>query len=285
MSDNHSKQDNFKDKYQKLNKIKNISKNLQREDISLPPNESRILLEFEEAVLECLNYGWEIDSMLEDENLSPYEYDQLVSRLEKLSEVIDVLIERHKDNVKTLNKVISVFKILKGLIKEIQFVEDLVIILTKTYTMEKKTGYTIEEGDYLAALESLDSLVVKSKTNIEEKKESKLEREILELAKTIGKLEERHAFNTLYTSSTILMNEIISSLEILEAMIEPFYHMIKGNYYSEEISSAKIGLVLLSQNKELDVGETIKIRGLFSRKRGIEELEELSDVLRSLNDS
>jgi hypothetical protein len=66
-------------------------------------------------------------------------------------------------------------------------------------------------------------------------------------------------------------------------MIEPFYHMVKGNYYSEEISSAKIGLVLLSQNKELDVGETIKIRGLFSRKRGIEELEELSSVLRSLD--
>ena len=117
----------------------------------------------------------------------------------------------------------------------------------------------------------------------EERKESKLERELLELAKIIGKLEEKHAFNSLYTSPTILMNEIISSLEILEAMIEPFYHMVKGNYYSEEISSAKIGLVLLSQNKELDVGETIKIRGLFSRKRGIEELEELSYVLRSID--
>jgi hypothetical protein len=283
MSGNHSDSNNFETKYQKLNRIAEISKKLQRDDIRLPAKESRILLDFEEAVLECMNYGWEIDSMLEDENLTPYEYDQLVSRLEKITEVIDVLLEKHKSNVKTLNKIISVFKVLKGLIKEIQFVEDLVIILTKTYTMEKKTGYTIEEGDYLAALESLDSFIQKSKTSTKERKESKLERELLELAKIIGKLEEKHAFNTLYTSPTILMNEIISSIEILEAMIEPFYHMVKGNYYSEEISSAKIGLVLLSQNKELDVGETIKIRGLFSRKRGIEELEELSDALRTLN--
>ncbi|MHA1954123.1 MAG: hypothetical protein ACW96U_09295 [Candidatus Heimdallarchaeaceae archaeon] len=282
MSGNHSNQNNLEDRYQKLNKITDISKKLQRDDISLPANESRILLDFEEAVLECMNYGWEIDSMLEDENLSPYEYDQLVSRLEKLSEVIDILLEKHKSNVETLNKVISIYKILKSLIKEIQFVEDIVIILTKTYTVEKKTAYTINESEYLVALEALDSFFKKSKIKADERKESKLERELLELAKIIGKLEEKHAFNSLYTSPTILMNEIISSLEILEAMIEPFYHMVKGNYYSEEISSAKIGLVLLSQNKELDVGETIKIRGLFSRKRGIEELEELSDVLRSL---
>ena len=283
MSAHHSNKNNLEDRYQKLNRITDISKKLQRDDISLPANESRILLDFEEAVLECMNYGWEIDSMLEDENLSPYEYDQLVSRLEKLSEVIDILLEKHKNNVETLNKVISIYKILKSLIKEIQFVEDIVIILTKTYTVEKKTAYTINENEYLVALEALDSFFKKSKIKAEERKESKLERELLELAKIIGKLEEKHAFNSLYTSPTILMNEIISSLEILEAMIEPFYHMVKGNYYSEEISSAKIGLVLLSQNKELDVGETIKIRGLFSRKRGIEELEELSYVLRSID--
>ena len=282
MSGNDSNQRNFEDRYQKLERVSKISTKLQKDDISLPPNESRVLLDFEEAVLECMNYGWEIDSMLEDENLSPYEYDQLVSRLEKLSEVIDILLEKHKENVATLNKVISLYKILKKLIKEIQYIEDISIILTKTYTVEKKTGYTIEENDYFAALDAFDSFFQKSKIKTDNRKESKLERELLELAKKVGKLEEKHAFNSLYTSQTILMNEILSSLEILEAMIEPFFHMVKGNYYSEEISSAKIGLVLLSQNKELDVGETIKIRGLFSRKRGIEELEELSDVLRTL---
>ena len=86
-----------------------------------------------------------------------------VDTVKDKSEVIDILLEKHKDNVKTLNKVISVYKILKSLIKEIQFVEDIVIILTKTYTVEKKTGYTISENEYLSVLETLDSFFQKSK--------------------------------------------------------------------------------------------------------------------------
>lgn len=275
-------EDALVERTKRIKRVKAIAKGFRREEFSLSKNESKTIRKVEEAVLECLNYGWEIDSMLEEGELSPYEFDQLSTRLDKLGLVTKQLAENHQEIAQTLNDILLIFRLLKEIVSEVEYIEDAKIndsghVTEKSFIT--KTGFTIDETSYYEMLEKLDSLLEEKKTGNDVYNISKLERELNNAIKIVGKIDTEVVLNVLYLKPPVPMLEIINSIEILKATLEPIYNLIKGKYFREQIKSAKIGMDLLARNNNLNVGETIKIRGLFSRKKGLDYFEELSSVL------
>ena len=273
----------LEERLEKLEEVNRITRTFVERNIALPLNESEVLLDLEEAVLECMNYGWEIESALEDEKLSPYEYDKIANHLDKLLLTTNQLSENDKENILILNKIVKSFNSIKDLIKEVEYVEDVHSVLGQYPTPDKKIGYVIEETRYIDAINAMNSLLKISKSEKTTEKKSKLERELINLSKFLGLANEKLVMNVIYTKPPILMSEIKASLEIITATIEPIYEMIRGKYFREEIKSAKIGLSLLAEDKNLKIGDSVKINRLFSRKKTIGELEELSEILRSFS--
>ncbi len=266
----------------RIKKIKSIAKGFRREEFSLSQKKSKTIRKVEEAVLECLNYGWEIDSMLEEGELSPYEFDQLSTRLDKLGLVTKQLAENHQEIAQTLNDILLIFRFLKEMVTEVEYIEDAKINDSGHVTEQSfitKTGFTIDETSYYEILEKLDSLFEEKKTDNDVYNISKLERELNNAIKIVGRIDTDVVLNVLYLKPPAPMLEILNSIEILKATIEPIYNLIKGKYFREQIKSAKIGMDLLARNNNLNVGETIKIKGLFSRTKGLEYFEELSTIL------
>ena len=273
----------LEERLEKLEEINRITRTFVERNIVLPLNESEVLLDLEETVLEAINYGWEIESVLEDEKLSPFEYDKIANHLDKLLITTNQLSENDKENILILNKLVKGFNSIKNLIKEVEYVEDVHSVLGQYPTPDKKTGYVIEETRYIEAINAMNSLLKISKAEKTIEKKSKLERELINLSKFLGLANEKLVMNVIYTKPPILMSEIKASLEIITATIEPIYEMIRGKYFREEIKSAKIGLSLLAEDKNLKIGDSVKINRLFSRKKAIGELEELSEILRSFS--
>ena len=266
----------------RIKRIKSIAKGFRREEFSLSQKKSKTIRKVEEAVLECLNYGWEIDSMLEEGELSPYEFDQLSTRLDKLGLVTKQLAENHQEIAQTLNDLLLIFRLLKEIVTEVEYIEDAKINDSGHVTEQSfitKTGFTIDETSYYEILEKLDSLLEEKKTDNDIYNISKLERELNNAIKIVGKVDTNVVLNVLYLKPPAPMLEILNSIEILKATIEPIYNLIKGKYFREQIKSAKIGMDLLARNNNLNVGETIKIKGLFSRTKGLEYFEDLSTIL------
>ena len=266
----------------RIKRIKSIAKGFRREEFSLSQKKSKTIRKAEEAVLECLNYGWEIDSMLEEGELSPYEFDQLSTRLDKLGLVTKQLAENHQEIAQTLNDLLLIFRLLKEIVTEVEYIEDAKINDSGHVTEQSfitKTGFTIDETSYYEILEKLDSLLEEKKTDNDVYNISKLERELNNAIKIVGKVDTNVVLNVLYLKPPAPMLEILNSIEILKATIEPIYNLIKGKYFREQIKSAKIGMDLLARNNNLNVGETIKIKGLFSRTKGLEYFEDLSTIL------
>ena len=266
----------------RIKRIKSIAKRFRREEFSLSQKKSKTIRKVEEAVLECLNYGWEIDSMLEEGELSPYEFDQLSTRLDKLGLVTKQLAENHQEIAQTLNDLLLIFRLLKDIVTEVEYIEDAKINDSGHVTEQSfitKTGFTIDETSYYEILEKLDSLLEEKKTDNDVYNISKLERELNNAIKIVGKVDTDVVLNVLYLKPPAPMLEILNSIEILKATIEPIYNLIKGKYFREQIKSAKIGMDLLARNNNLNVGETIKIKGLFSRTKGLEYFEDLSTIL------
>lgn len=266
----------------RIKRIKSIAKGFRREEFSLSQKKSKTIRKAEEAVLECLNYGWEIDSMLEEGELSPYEFDQLSTRLDKLGLVTKQLAENHQEIAQTLNDLLLIFRLLKEIVTEVEYIEDAKINDSGHVTEQSfitKTGFTIDETSYYEILEKLDSLLEEKKTDNDVYNISKLERELNNAIKIVGKVDTDVVLNVLYLKPPAPMLEILNSIEILKATIEPIYNLIKGKYFREQIKSAKIGMDLLARNNNLNVGETIKIKGLFSRTKGLEYFEDLSTIL------
>ena len=266
----------------RIKRIKAIAKGFRRDDFSLSQKKSKTIRKVEEAVLECLNYGWEIDSMLEEGELSPYEFDQLSTRLDKLGLVTKQLAETHQEIAQTLNDILKIFRIIKEMVTEVEYIEDAKINDSGHITEQSfitKTGFTIDETSYYEILEKLDSLLEEKKTDNDVYNISKLERELNNAIKIVGRIDTDIVLNVLYLKPPVLMLEIMNSVEILKATIEPIYNLIKGKYFREQIKSAKIGMDLLARNNNLNVGETIKIKGLFSRTKGLEYFDDLSTVL------
>lgn len=273
----------LEERLQKLEDVEKITRTFKERNIALPLNESKVLLDLEEAVLECMNYSWEIESALEDEKLSPYEYDRIANHLDKLLQNTDLLSEKDEENILILNKIVKSFNSVKYLIKEVEYVEDVHSILGQYPTPDKKTGYVIEETNFIEAIIAMNSLLKIDKTEKTTEKKSKLEREFINLSRFLGLANEKLVMNVIYIKSPMLMTEIRASLEIITATIEPIYELIRGKYFREEIKSAKIGLSLLAEDKNLKIGDSVKINRLFTRKKAIGELEELSEILRSFS--
>ena len=267
---------------ERIKRIKATAKGFRREEFSLSHKKSKTILKIEEAVLECLNYGWEIDSMLEEGKLSPYEFDQLSTRLDKLGLVTKQLAENHQEIAQTLNDILHIFRLLKKMITEVEYIED-AKSTDSGHISERnfitKTGFTIDETSYYEILEKLDFLLEEKKTDNDVYNISKLERELNNAIKIVGKIETDIVLNVLYLKPPAAMLEIMNSIEILKATIEPIYNLIKGKYFREQIKSAKIGMDLLARNNNLNVGDTIKIKGLFSRTKGLEYFDELSTII------
>jgi hypothetical protein len=278
MNPNYDNTENFRVKRKRKEEI---AKSFREETFSISKSDSVIIKKVEDAVLECLNYGWEIDSMLEDEKISPYEFDQISSHLEKLGDVTRNLEKNDEDNFRVMNNVLSIYDCLKGIISEIQYTEDVRPGLGNTPIPTNKKGYVVEEESYLSNLEDLLELIKTRKIDSEDQL-SKLEREIIKAIKVIGLIDEEITMNVLYIKPTFYMKEIMVSVEVLRATIEPIYTLIKGYYFREEIKSAKIGISLMSEDKSLNVGDAIKIRGLFSRPKGVDSLEKLSRTLKTI---
>jgi len=275
-------EDALVERTRKIKRIKAIAKGFRREEFSLSQSESKTIRKVEEAVLECLNYGWEIDSMLEEGELSPYEFDQLSTRLDKLGLVTKQLAENHQKIAETLNDILLIFSLLNAMVTEVEYIEDAKINDSGHVTKQSfitKTGFTIDETSYYEMLEKLDSLLEEKKTDNDVYNISKLERELNNSIKIVGKIDSDVVLNVLYLKPPVPMLEILNSIEILKATIEPIYNLIKGKYFREQIKSAKIGMDFLARNNDLNVGETIKIKGLFSRKKGLDCFEELSTIM------
>jgi len=226
-----------------------------------------------------MNYSWEIESVLEDEKFSPYEYDKIANHLDKLLQTTELLSENDEENIQIINKIVKSFNSIKNLIKEVGYVEDIKL----RYTPVKKTGYVIEESSYVKSINAMNSLLKINKTEDKTEKKSKLEREFINLSRFLGMANEKLVMSVIYIKPPMLMSEIKASIEIITATIEPIYQMIRGKYFREEIKSAKIGLSLLTEDKNLKIGDSVKINKLFTRKKAIGELEELSEILRSFS--
>ncbi|MFW9853250.1 MAG: hypothetical protein ACFFDS_09915, partial [Candidatus Thorarchaeota archaeon] len=269
MNKDYTPSEVLEERLEKLEEVNRITRTFVERNIVLPLNESEVLLELEEAVLEAINYGWEIESVLEDEKLSPFEYDKIANHLDKLLLTTDELSKNDKENILILNKIVKGFNAIKDLIKEVEYVEDVNSVLGQYPTPDKKTGYVIEETSYIDAINAMNSLLKISKSEKTTEKKSKLERELINLSKFLGLANEKLVMNVIYTKPPILMSEIKASLEIITATLGPIYEMIRGKYFREEIKSAKIGLSLLAEDRNLKIGDSVKINRLFSRKKAI----------------
>ncbi len=266
---------------EKRQRKEEIAKSFRDSIYSLSKSNSLIIKNVEDAVLEIFNYGWEIDSMLEDDKISPYEFDQISSHLEKLGNVTRNLKKRDEENIRVMNNILSIYGCLKGIISEVQYTVDIQRTIIPEFSAINKTGYVVQEETYLNNLEELVECLEIRKINPDDQL-SKLEREIIIAINTIGMIEKEITMNVMYVKPTFYMKEIIDSVEVLRATIEPIYSLIKGHYFREEIKSAKIGISLMSEDKSLNVGDTIKIRGLFSRVKGLDSLERLSRTLKTI---
>jgi hypothetical protein len=274
------KSDNIipKDFREKRQKKEEIAKKLRDVDYSIPKEDSKVIRKIENAVLEILNYGWKIDTILEDDKISPYEFDQISSHLEKLGTVTKELEEEDEDNYRVVNNLISIFNCLSDIVRETKYIVDVKAGLGNYPISVDKIGYVVEEEAYLNNLEDLLDFIEIRKIS-DENQISKVEREIIKAIKTIGIIEQEVTMNVLYVKPTFCMKEILDSVEVLRAAIEPIHTLVKGYYFREEIKSAKIGISLMSEDKSLNVGDTIEIKGLFSRPKGVNSLEKLSRTL------
>ncbi|MHA1345751.1 MAG: hypothetical protein ACTSVO_14240 [Candidatus Heimdallarchaeaceae archaeon] len=261
--------------------ITDIAECFRNENYGFSKAESEILLDLESSLFKCLDSGWEIDNILEDGELSPFEFDQLSINVNQIDENITFLSEKHKENIETVNKIIHFYNEVEGLIKESYYSK--VIQKPGKITSVKQKTYSIDETSFYDGIKALNNILQKKKASDEISNTSKLEREITCLAKIFGTMEEKVAFNILYTKPTLILKTFRTSLEIIEATIMPIYELIKESYYLDKIQGAKEGLAKIAETEDFDIGNTISIKGLFNRKRGISEIEELSDVLKSSN--
>jgi hypothetical protein len=259
-----------------------IAESFRSEKYGFPKAESEILLNLESSLFKCQDSGWEIDNILEDGELSPFEFDQLSMNVNQIDENITFLSENHKKNIETVNKIIHFYNEVEGLIKESYYTK-VIQKSGKIHRTDNHRTYSIDEASFYNGIKALNNILQKKKSSDESGEISKLEREIACLAKTLGTIEQKVVFNVLYTKPTQILKTYKTSLEIIEATIMPLYELIKESYYLDKIQGAKEGLAKIAENEDFDIGNTISIKGLFSRKRGLSEIEELSYVLKSFN--
>ncbi len=271
----------LRERLEKLKQMKAIAKSFREENFSLPLDESKALKDLEDIVLECTNYGWQIDSMLEDDKISPYEFEQISTHLEKINDLTHKLAQNHRENAKLINKISSIYHTLYKLVQEVSYLsEDNDSGSTDNKYYSKEIGYQIEESRCCEVLEEMVTYFFEEEIPPTERNISKLERELLNSLEVISNIENGIILNVLYLKPPIVMDEILNSIEVLRILIDPIHTLIKNKYFREELKTAKIGLELISDDKSLNIGETIKIRGLFSsKKKRIPGLEEISEIL------
>ncbi len=261
--------------------VSNIAERFRSENYGFSKVESEILLNLESSLFKCQDSGWEIDNILEDGELTPFEFDQLSMHVNQIDENITFLSEKHKENIETVNKIIHFHNKVEGLIEESYYTK-VNQKLSKIQRTNHRT-YLIDETSFYDGIKAMNNILQKKKASDENDEISKLEREIICLAKIFGTMEEKVIFNILYTKPTLILKTFRTSLEIIEATIMPIYELIKESYYLDKIQSAKEGLAKIAETEDFDIGNTISIKGLFTRKRGISKIEELSDVLKSFS--
>jgi len=271
------------EKLNPLEKMKKLSKNLVQSNLGLAYEDSQVIIKLEEGLMECMNCGWEIDSMLEDKEITPYEIDKMSSLIDEINFVTDRLGDNHKENARVMNKITETYRLLEKLVEEVKYTEDIEAGFGQTYSAVTKKGYAIYEDKYYEILNSVSDYLRKKKKTSGSEDISKLEREFVNIARILGKILDYISFNVLYIQPSHVISEFMNSLEVLKATIVPIFTLIKYDYYSTEIKEARIGLKQLYEEEEIKVGESIQIKGLFSRKKGIDELEELSEIFRSLD--
>lgn len=261
--------------------VSNIAETFRSENYGFSKAESEILLNLESSLFKCQDSGWEIDNILEDGELTPFEFDQLSMHVNQIDENITFLSEKHKENIETVNKIIHFHNEVEGLIEESYYTK-VNQKLSKIHRTNHRT-YSIDETSFYDGIKAMNNILQKKKASDENDEISKLEREIICLTKIFGTMEEKVIFNILYTKPTLILKAFRTSLEIIEATIMPIYELIKESYYLDKIQSAKEGLAKIAETEDFEIGNTISIKGLFTRKRGISKIEELSDVLKSFS--
>ncbi|MBY8999819.1 MAG: hypothetical protein KGD64_02795 [Candidatus Heimdallarchaeota archaeon] len=282
MTDDNSFSEYSEECLEEIANISVIAENFRTGNFGFSKSESATFLNLESTLLKCLDYSWEIDNILEDGELTPFEFDQLSMYINKIDELTNILSKRHKDNKKIINKIVFFHNAVEGLIKESYYLVDNSKGI-QPYTREKVKVYSIDETSFYSSLKALNNILVKKKP-VEDKNEiSKIEREIICLAKIFGTIEEKIAFNTLYEKPTLLLKAFRTSLEIIEVTIMPIYELIRSSYYLEKIQIAKEGLAKIAESEDFAIGNAIPIKGLFKRKGVIGDIEELSYLLKGFN--
>ena len=110
MNDESSLNQDSEECLEDIEDISNIAESFRNENYGFSKIESAILLNLESSLFKCLDSGWEIDNILEDGELSPFEFDQLSINVNQIDENITFLSEKHKENIEIVNKIIHFYK-------------------------------------------------------------------------------------------------------------------------------------------------------------------------------
>ena len=280
MNSNENFSDSINDTLNELEELKQKAEKLQREELSLTTEFSSNLLRLEKSLLECMNCGWEIDSILEDDEISPFEFEKLVENISNLSFITDELSKNHPENAKTINEVVDIYMVLHQIISKIKYVSEITSGYQGSKHYHKERGYTVFETKLHEAINFLSYLLLDHDKKTSKREISKIERELINTARVVGLIFDRVALNSVYLEPTGLMTEVLNAADVLKTTIEPIHSLVKERYYLEEIQKAQETVDKLSKEEGLKFGDTLEIKGLFNRIKMVGALEEISEIFR-----
>ncbi|MHA1667992.1 MAG: hypothetical protein ACTSX6_10835 [Candidatus Heimdallarchaeaceae archaeon] len=258
---------------EKIKKIEKIAERLLKNQLFLPMEFSSSLMRLEKSLLEGMECGWEIDTIIEDGRITQVEGKKLELKINQLLFVVEELAKNHPENVKVINEVVNIINSLEDIISRVQYTTE----FKGTSKVKNEKGYVVLEKQFFKAIEQVSHLLLDEMRIKKGREISKIERELINTAKILGKMYNKITFNVVYIELTILMKEMINAIEILKLTIEPIYALIEERYYLEKIRKAKKIFKELSSNKILAFNEKTELKGILTRKRKRRKLKELSE--------
>ncbi|MHA2298031.1 MAG: hypothetical protein ACXAEU_24015 [Candidatus Hodarchaeales archaeon] len=263
----------------RLHNVSNNAKFLREKVLSLPESDSNTLMQLEKAVTNCDRYGEIIDQILEDDKMTPDEFLKLNRSLEELQDITSNIAINNNENEHIINLIFNFCKKLPKMLSKVQYLEDIDHrVFPDGYDSRKKTGYTIDDNVFYETIELMISMFDDS-NNITSGEKSSIELEIINIARLIGLLEKHSVMNVLYIKPNSLMNETKNAINRLVSQINQCISLIKENYFREQIKEGITALEHLSTTSELRSGRDLKLRGIFTTKKGVQELGNLAYFL------
>ena len=261
---------------QNLEEINQLSKQFQ-EGVSFSPPISQLLNELHAGYYLFLSHGKSIEEILQDNIISPFEYDKIVTHISAIEEQSRKLFEKHNEIKYTINIIVDIINFCGRMLEKIRYVTDVGWVLGRP-DPDFSSGYSVSSSYYTKLVEELNKLLI-GKIDKKTQQTTILEQLITQLAKLVGYLKEWTVFDIIYRLEPQFFTTITEIRKQLKYQLMPIYDMINEDYYKKQIDDARKGLELLSNKEELRIGNNIKIRGAFGIKKGAAELADLARKL------